>query len=588
MFTFSITDGNVQIINPSGETFAEIPAPVSEPAVTVDTGLLTDGIRFTYHADADMPMSGELQIPAVAVKPDDLLVIPHFEGFAFRADDPREIVSRHSPMVGARMSMAFWGIVRNGCYIMTAVITNIDAYFHMPLEDGVNRPHIAFLPEKGRWGYDRELRILCGEGGISEMCQAYRKIADEKGLRVPFSEKVKKLPDIDKLVGAANVWLWNDDAMHKLYDADAVYHVPDREQVDRRLEIADEMKALGMDNVLWSIFDENIERREVDHAKSLGWITTYYDIYTDVIPHDILDLIPDTRRERCKPRIDCWPDGILIDSAGNKASAWQLKGKDGVFHNQNRVCDIAMYECASKVAPEHCRKYGLDGRFIDVTAGSANECYSDAHPTTRRSSIEYKNKLYDMLHENGMFTGTEVGCEDVAATLDYNEGLLSPTMHRMPDAGRRMTHIYRGDQIEPQIKDFMLNPELRVPLWELVYHDCVQSYWYWGDSANCMPELILLRDMFCCLWGLPEIYSFKASDWEQLKNDIIASYQRTAPTAKAVGYAVMERFDYLDDSRLIQRSEFSNGVSVVANFSDSDYDYRGVCVKAHSAKTFLV
>ena len=132
----------------------------------------------------------------------------------------------------------------------------------------------------------------------------------------------------------------------------------------------------------------------------------------------------------------------------------------------------------------------------------------------------------------------------------------------------------------------MLYPELRVPLWELVYHGCVQSYWYWGDSANCMPELIWLRDMFCCLWGLPEIYSFKASDWEQLKNDIIASYQRTAPTAKAVGYAVMERFDYLDDSRLIQRSEFSNGVSVVANFSDSDYDYRGVCVKAHSAKTF--
>ena len=48
----------------------------------------------------------------------------------------------------------------------------------------------------------------------------------------------------------------------------------------------------------------------------------------------------------------------------------------------------------------------------------------------------------------------------------------------------------------------------------------------------------------------------------------------------------MERFDYLDDSRLIQRSEFSNGVSVVANFSDEDYSYLGVCVKAHTAKTF--
>ena len=586
MFTFSITDNAVRIADKSGETFAEVPALASELPISLSTEPIPDGLRLTYHADADMPMSGELHIPSLTVKPDDLLVIPHFEGFAFRADDPREITPRHMQMLGGHISMSFWGMVRHGFYILTAIITNIDANFHMSRENGLNRPHISFLPEKGRWGYDRELRILCGEGGISEMCQAYRKIADEKGLRVPFSDKVKKLPDIDRLVGAANVWLWNDDAMHKLYDADAVYHIPDREQVDRRLEVADEMKSLGMDNVLWSIFDENIERREVDHAKSLGWITTYYDIYTDVIPHDILDLIPDTRRERCKPRLSCWPDGIRVDSTGNKAPAWQLKGKDGVFHNQNSVCDIAMFECASRVAPEHSREYGLDGRFIDVTACGAAECYSEAHPTTRRTSIEYKNRLFDMLHENGMFTGTEVGCEDVAATIDYNEGLLSPIIHRMPDAGRRMTHIYRGDQIEPQIRDFMLNPELRVPLWELVYHGCVQSYWYWGDSANCMPELMELRDMFCCLWGLPELYSFKASDWEQLKNDIIASYQRTEPTAKAVGYAAMERFDYLDDSRLIQRSEFSNGVSVVANFSDEDYSYLGVCVKAHTAKTF--
>ena len=132
MFTFSRTDTTVQIIDPCGETLAEIPTLVSELPISVSAEPLPGGLRLTYHADADLPMKSELHIPAVTVKPDDLLVIPHFEGFAFRADDPREIVSRHSQMLGGRISMSFWGIVRNGCYILTAVITNIDANFHMP------------------------------------------------------------------------------------------------------------------------------------------------------------------------------------------------------------------------------------------------------------------------------------------------------------------------------------------------------------------------------------------------------------------------------------------------------------------------
>ncbi|MBQ2710076.1 MAG: hypothetical protein IJF67_17510, partial [Clostridia bacterium] len=269
----------------------EIPAFTSALPITAAEDAIDGGIRVTFHADASLPMSGEVHLPAIPVKRDDTLVIPHFEGYAFHADDPREIVPRRAAMTGVGLSMAFFGILREGCWLLYAVITNLDAMFYLPFAEGLNCPHIAFLPEKGKWGYDREIRILTGEGGITELCLAYRRIAEEKGLRVPFTEKVKKLPDIAKLVGAADVWLWNDDAMDKLYSENDVYHIPTKEQVDLRLAIADEMRSLGMDRVLWSIFDENIERREVEHAKSLGWITTVYDIYTDVIPHDILDKI---------------------------------------------------------------------------------------------------------------------------------------------------------------------------------------------------------------------------------------------------------------------------------------------------------
>lgn len=532
---------------------------------------------------------GQFTYPsAIQTKPDDILLIPHFEGVAFRADEKETMLPEVMSATASGLSMAFFGILRDGCFLLTAVITNIDANVRLARdENGLMSPEVIWLPEKGRFGYRREIRYIAGNGGISELCAEYRKIADEKGLRLSFTERAKQNPMIDRLVGASNVWVWNNDAMDKLYSENAVYHVPTKEQLEKRVKVAEDMKKSGMKRVMWSIFDENIDVPTVERIKSLGYITTFYDIYTDVIPHDIENLIPETRRVRCLPRRDCWPDGVAVDEHGNMAKAWQLKGTDGEFHYQNRICDAAALECLTKHAPEHSKENLLDGRFLDVQCVGVNECWSDEHPMTRRQAMEYKRKMFGTLRENGIFSGTEVGCEDAAAFFDYDEGMLSPTIYRQYDAGRRMTHIYKGEQIEPVINRFMLNPKVRVPLWELVYHGHVQSYWYWGDSANCMPELTKTRDNFCRLWGLPEIYSFKVGDWERLKETITDSYTRTSGLAREVGYASMERFDYLDGEHLVQRTMFSNGVSVVANFSKETFAYLGKEIPSGDSVVFL-
>lgn len=533
---------------------------------------LENELRLYIDAKSDHPMTS-LKFPsAVEPKPDDILLIPHFEGFMLRADDTTlPLPGALAPNGGAiPLSMSFWGILRAGCFLLCAIYTNFDSRLILERENGLLAPRVEWMSEKGQFGYRRELCYIVGEGGISELCDAYRRIADEKGYRKRLSEREKQLPAISRLIGAADVWLWNDDAMEKLYSENAVYHAPTAAQNAERVRIAREMKTCGMEHILWSVFDECIDIKTVETIKSLGFLTTFYDIYTDVIPHELEQLIPDTRRERCKPRRECYPDGIIIDKSGKHAKAWQLKGKDGVFYDQERICDAAAVECAGRVIPEHTKKYGLEGRFLDVQAqpGSACECYDERHPMTRRSSFDYKRRMFEIFHESGLIAGTEIGCEDAAAYFEYNEGMLSPTFARQYDAGRRMTHIYTGDAVEPCIRDFMLNPRYRVPLWELIYHGCVQSYWYWGDSASSTPELILLRDKFCRLWGLPEIYSFKVSDWERLKDVIVGSYKRTTPLARSLGRAEMLRFDILDDEGLIQRTTFSDGTCITEDFRE--------------------
>ena len=558
------------------------------PAVRVTAEERENEVRLFLAGEGEM--RGELRYPyPIQTQAGDLLVIPYCEGIAFRAEETDLPLAERLPATGSGLSMAFFGIIRGKTWLLCAIYTNLDAHVLFP-KNGTWTPRICFLSEKGQFGYMREVRYLWGtcadEGdGITAMCRAYRKIAEEKGFRVPAAtlrEKAKRVPAVERLTGAANVWLWNSDAMEKLYAATAEYKVPTAEQNARRMAIAEDMKRSGMTRVLWSIFDENIDLPTLNAIKSLGYLTTTYDIYTDLIPHDIADLIPDTRRVRCTPRYDFWPAGVARAKDGTPVKAWQLKGKDGVFHDQHRMCDAAAVSCASREVPKHCEKYGLDGRFIDVTLCGVTECYSPDHPCTRRESMEHKRELFRVLRKNGLFRGTEVGCEDAAAEFEYNEGLMSPPVFRQPDAGRRMTHVYYGDEIHPRVRELNLNPAHRVPLWELVYHGYVQSYWYWGDSANSMPELMNVRDCFCLLYGLPQLFSVCETEWENMREAILRSYNATTPFAEKVGMCEMETFAYLDGTD-VQKTTFSDGSAVIANFGEKPFIYEGKEIPTLSA-----
>ena len=192
------------------------------------------------------------------------------------------------------------------------------------------------------------------------------------------------------------------------------------------------------------------------------------------------------------------------------------------------------------------------------------------HPATRSDSLRYINNQLRFLADIGLVCGVEVGSEATAGAFHFSEGMLSPIPFRAEDAGRRMTTVYRGKEIPPSFSRYMLNPQYRIPLWELVYHDCVVSYWYWGDSSNCCPELMPVRDLFDALYGEPPLYSLTATQWEERKEEIAASYHRVAPAVRATGYARMIAFDLLSPDRCVQRTSFDNGVVITANFSGEE------------------
>ncbi|MGN1366887.1 MAG: GTPase HflX, partial [Victivallis vadensis] len=133
---------------------------------------------------------------------------------------------------------------------------------------------------------------------------------------------------------------------------------------------------------------------------------------------------------------------------------------------------------------------------------------------------------------------------------DYFEGMLSLGNYRVPDSGRHLEQIWTN--VPPRVAKFQVGAAYRLPLWELVYHDCVCAHWYWGDYNNKLPSLWDKRDLFNVLYGTMGMYYYLERDWERLTKTcvidreevILDIFAERAQTREAVLQVELARAQY--------------------------------------------
>jgi hypothetical protein len=168
-----------------------------------------------------------------------------------------------------------------------------------------------------------------------------------------------------------------------------------------------------------------------------------------------------------------------------------------------------------------------------------------------------------------LVTGSETGHDAAVPFVHYFEGMMSLGPYRVPDAGRGMAEIWTN--VPELVAKFQLGQKYRLPLWELVYHDCVVAHWYWGDYNNKLPALWDKRDLFNALYGVPPMLMFDRKSWETGKARFVQSYQNTCPQVRRVGYQEMTDHRFLSSDRNVQQTMFANGLSLVVNFGDTAF-----------------
>jgi len=248
-----------------------------------------------------------------------------------------------------------------------------------------------------------------------------------------------------------------------------------------------------------------------------------------------------------------------------------VKGKDGQMYPCGVLCDKQALKYARQRVPEELKTHPYRCRFIDTTTASPwRECYNSEHPMTRSESRHWKMELLRFIcEESKLVTGSETGHDAAVPYVHYFEGMLSLGPYRVPDSGRDMLKIW--DEVPPQVAKFQLGHKYRLPLWELVYHDCVVSQWYWGDYNNKLPSLWDKRDLFNILYGTPPMFMFNHEFWEKNKERFARSYKNVCSVARAVGCAEMTDHRFLTPDRDVQQTTFANGITVTVNFGEKSY-----------------
>ena len=495
-------------------------------------------VTFELSARGELPNALHFP-PPFAARPGEYLVVPMNEGISYPVDDKSIAPFTLVAYGGHGICMAFWGATDGARGHMAILETPDDATIRIDRHEGLLDITPQWDAQRGQFGYPRRLRyVFFDRGGHVAMAKRYRAHAQKIGLFKTLEQKRRENPNVDLLVGAVNVWCWERDAVG----------------------MVKELQAAGLERILWSNAQSPENLRALN---DLGVLTSRYDIYQDVMdPANF----PQLSGRHADWVTDAWPDDVIRKANGDWLRGWGVRGKQGQWFNCGVLCDRRAPDYAAKRIPADLATHPYRCRFIDTTTAAPwHECYHTNHPMTRTESRAWKMKLLDCVsRDNKLVTGCETGHDAAVPFVHYFEGMMSLGPYRVPDAGRDMARIWTNAP-EAVVK-FQLGHAYRLPLWELVYHECVVAQWYWGDYNNKLPMLWDKRDLFNALYATPPMFMFNRALWQENQPRFVQSYRAVCPLVRRVGYSEMTDHRFLTPDRSVQQTAFANGASVTVNF----------------------
>ena len=439
----------------------------------------------------------------------------------------------------------------------------------------------------------RSFRIhLLGKGDYVTIAKAYRQVAWDQGWLVTWPEKLKSNPDRAKLFGAADFKLWSalDRRMNPESTHEDSLHV--NWTFDEAAQVAEHLKRdLKLERVLFTLG---------------GWVHRGYDNqHPDILPAapecgGSAALTDCARRVLDLGYLFCLHDNYqdIYRDSPSWSESLVMKDSDGELVRGGRWAGGQAYLTCSEMALELAQRpqnmpavrklTGANAYFIDTTyAAPLQECYDFHHPLTRRDDLHWKQALSD--YARGVFGifGSECGREWAIPHSDFFEGLTGVS-------GQAFHNAALPANLGATV----------IPLFDLVYRDCIALYGKYGYDPQQAAEYVLRHISLARplnYHGIPPHLYWKQSHPPRETEAPASGLDRALFTRADNGWAAglhpldrfvkntceilcplneltaqlpMTRHEFLTPDRKVERTVFGEGkaaVEIVVNAGATDY-----------------
>ncbi|VDG98421.1 Protein of uncharacterised function (DUF3111) [Lysinibacillus sphaericus] len=359
------------------------------------------------------------------------------------------------------------------------------------------------------------------------------------------------------------------------------------------VDVIKDMKDSGLGN-MWIGLDDwqegFIKPELVSEAEKLGYLIGSYDSY-----HSIHEPGKEKWETAKFKDTSLYENATVTNKDGNKIEGFQGEGR-----KLNPT--LAMPSVKERTTSILNTGLKFNSWFLDTDGtGEIFDDYTPEHITTESEDIQARIKRMEYLQKEwDMVVGTEGGNDFANKTIAFAHGIEMPSFSWMDEDMKtnKESEYYVGRYysskggvpelfskqipVKDKYKKLFMDSNYTIPLYKLVYNDSVITTYWWGWGTLKVEDEITNRMLYEVLYNVPPLYHIDKHEWEKHKETIVRHSNVWSNFSEKAITKEMTDFKILSEDRLVQMTEYGESLSVIANFSEDEFNYQGETIPGKS------
>lgn len=460
--------------------------------------------------------------------------------------------------------MPWFGQVRGREGYIAICVTPWNAGYQAEHPAGGPYTHVSvrFEPSLGKMDYRRIIKYtFLSDCDYNDLCKVYRTYVNEQGRLRTLEEKAARNASVNDLIGCAFV----HRGIKTVVQPNSDFFDPENPEKNNNLT-----RFETREKEIHHLHDLGVEKLYL-HLD--GWAQPGYD-------NQHPDYLPACKEaggwEGMKSLVDAMHECGYIFGIHDQYRDYYLAAPS---FDENYACRLTdgsipkhqkwaggpqSYLCATQ-APYYVKRnfqeiekngIRLDGAYLDVfTCNEGDECDNPMHRMTRKDCYDFRCKCFEYLLSNGILPSSEEVSDWAVPSLVFCHYAPYDFMLRQPGSPKQ---------------------GIPVPLYNLVYHDCVIEPWMMDKVSEEEDYMLyallnggapyLIRDA-----AYPNFDgAFDGAIEKKLEEDI-ERCKVVSDLHEKIAKCEMVRHDMVDGNPMVQRTTFSDGTKVTVDFEKQTY-----------------